>query len=76
MALNWLLLFNFPECVNMLLQVSQSNAAVPKEVCYVDTELLNGEINLKERSVMPALIGKVSPPSRTEWILMFLYGVS
>lgn len=41
-------------------QVAEPNPAAPKGMCYVETKSLDGETNLKVRSVLPPLIGKVS----------------
>ena len=41
-------------------QVWEPNPEIPKGACYIETKSLDGETNLKFRSVLPILIGKVS----------------
>ena len=43
----------------MVLEVAEPNPAQPKGMCYVETKSLDGETNLKVRTVVPALLGKV-----------------
>lgn len=55
------ILFSLLHETAFALQVAEPNPAVPKGVCYVETKSLDGETNLKVRTVMPALLGKVRP---------------
>uniref|UniRef100_A0A7S3HLE4 Phospholipid-transporting ATPase n=2 Tax=Spumella elongata TaxID=89044 RepID=A0A7S3HLE4_9STRA len=43
----------------MVLEVAEPNPAQPKGMCYVETKSLDGETNLKVRTVVPALLGKI-----------------
>lgn len=43
----------------IIINVSEPNPNNPTGVCYVETKSLDGETNLKHRSVLPVLIGKV-----------------
>lgn len=44
----------------VVLQVWEPNPEIAKGACYIETKSLDGETNLKFRSVLPCLIGKVS----------------
>ena len=55
----------------IVLQVSEPNPEVPKGVCYVETKSLDGETNLKIRTVMPALLGQVRR-AKIFFVLAFL----
>jgi phospholipid-translocating ATPase/phospholipid-transporting ATPase len=44
----------------IVFQTWEPNPELPKGVCYVETKSLDGETNLKFRSSLPCLLGKVS----------------
>ncbi len=43
----------------VVVQVWEPNPELPKGACYIETKSLDGETNLKFRSMLPCLIGKV-----------------